>query len=159
MAISKVVQDSLNGGVAGTGPAFSAYLGGNQSATNNIWVKVALGTEIFDTNNCFDNTTNYRFTPNVAGYYKFDGVAASTAPNGSSGLMFYKNGSQTQYMAPNYGNGLGFNNACYIQYLTYMNGTTDYVELYYIVSGSNATIQGTSTPIQVYATGFMVRAA
>ena len=48
-------------------PAFSAYRLTDQSVTGSTWTKVQLGTEEFDTANAFDSSTNYRFTPQVAG--------------------------------------------------------------------------------------------
>lgn len=69
-----VTQGMLASGVAATGPAFSAYPSAQQNpVTVNTWVKVTLNAEEYDTANCFDSTTNYRFTPNVAGYYHLTG--------------------------------------------------------------------------------------
>ena len=50
-------------------PAFSAYLSNNQSISGATWTKVNLNVKVFDTASAFDNTTNYRFQPTVAGYY------------------------------------------------------------------------------------------
>ena len=53
-------------------PAFFAYLSANQDLHNNVATKINVNTETFYTNNCYDNSTNYRFTPTVAGkYYLF----------------------------------------------------------------------------------------
>jgi hypothetical protein len=41
--------------------------------TSNTFTKVQINTEEFDTNSNFDSTTNYRFTPTVAGYYQVNG--------------------------------------------------------------------------------------
>jgi hypothetical protein len=62
-----VVQADLASGVAGTGPAFSAYMGSNQSVTQATATKCTFNTEAFDTNSNYDTGT-YRFTPTVAGY-------------------------------------------------------------------------------------------
>ena len=48
------------------GPAFSAYQSSAQTLSSNTVTKIQFQTEEFDTANCFDSTTNYRFTPNVA---------------------------------------------------------------------------------------------
>jgi len=81
MAITKIQSESLNladtyaftGTVTGAGgvntPAFEAELSSTQSVSNNTTTKVQFNTEIFDTDNCYDNSTNYRFTPTVAGKY------------------------------------------------------------------------------------------
>ena len=56
------------------GPTFSVYRNTTeQSVTSNVATKIQFNAEEFDTANCFDSTTNYRFTPNVAGYYLFQG--------------------------------------------------------------------------------------
>jgi hypothetical protein len=53
-----------------SGPAFRAFRNTSaQSVTAATWTKVQLNGETFDTATCFDSTTTYRFTPNVAGYY------------------------------------------------------------------------------------------
>ena len=44
-------------------PAFEAQLTSTQSISNSTDTKVQFDTEVFDTDNCFDNSTNYRFTP------------------------------------------------------------------------------------------------
>mgnify|MGYP003348389678 CR=1 FL=1 len=60
-------------------PAFSAVPNQNQSVTSGSEVKVSLQTKLFDTANAFDNTTNYRFQPTVAGYYQINAQIASLA--------------------------------------------------------------------------------
>ena len=76
-------------------PAFSAYRNGSQSAlVSGTWTKVLCNTEEFDTNSNYDNTTNYRFTPTVAGYYQINGAISPIAFSGnylSCGI--YKNGT------------------------------------------------------------------
>ena len=61
-----------NSGVTGTGlgtntPAFSVYRNGTQSIGSNTATKVQYNTENFDTDNTFDNSTNYRYTPAFSG--------------------------------------------------------------------------------------------
>jgi hypothetical protein len=78
-------------------PSFQAYLGSNTSAlTNGTQTKIQYNTEEWDTDNTYDNSSNYRFTPAVAGKYWL----YATAKIDSSGnfphdayLSFYKNGS------------------------------------------------------------------
>ena len=68
-----VQQNGVTLGVFGNQPAFRAYNVAVQNISNATWTKVQLTTELFDTNSNFDNSTNYRFTPTVAGYYQFNG--------------------------------------------------------------------------------------
>ena len=56
------------GGFGGTNtPAFSVYRNGTQAIANNTATKVQYNTENFDTDNTFDNSTNYRYTPAFSG--------------------------------------------------------------------------------------------
>ena len=50
-------------------PAFEAKLGSDMNVTDNAQTKVTCGTEVFDTDNAYDNSSNYRFTPQTAGKY------------------------------------------------------------------------------------------
>lgn len=125
------------GGVMVDGPAFSAYNSAQQNVTSNTWTKMIMNTEVFDTNNCYDPTTNYRFTPNVAGYYQVTGGQASAASSGFAGgiVSIYKNGVGYRY-STKLG---GTNNTDWSQVtgLVYMNGTTDYLELFVNIIGTS----------------------
>src|SRR6056300_1792706 len=48
-------------------PAFQATMSGNQNISTGTATKVQFDTEDFDTNSKYDHSTNYRFTPTVAG--------------------------------------------------------------------------------------------
>jgi|9_EtaG_2_1085328.scaffolds.fasta_scaffold27832_3 hypothetical protein len=50
------------------GPAFKAYRSSNLSISHNSNTPVVFQTEVFDTDNCYNNS-NGVFTPNKAGYY------------------------------------------------------------------------------------------
>jgi hypothetical protein len=160
MADGFMTQAKMAANVAGTGPAFSVYLSANQTVASGVITKVALNTEEFDTANAFDSTTNYRFQPAVAGYYMLTahiGASASTA-----GTVFvpyiYKNGSAYKvgqsYIPPSGSSSMNGS----ITALVYLNGTTDYVELWgnNTGSGTNTFSGGAST---TWFQGAMVRAA
>lgn len=71
---------------------FAAYSAG-QSIGTGATVKVTFGTEVFDTNNNFDSTTNYRYTAPVTGTYSFaSGVSVSAASGRFYAISIYKNG-------------------------------------------------------------------
>lgn len=117
------------------GPAFHAYLSAAQTQTSGTEVKVNLNAEVYDTASCFDTTTNYRFTPNVAGYYVFIGrVKPNLTTATQMGADIYKNGASLSQGS--WGASVS-NIASYGAAITYMNGTTDYVELYCYQSGSS----------------------
>ena len=51
-------------------PAFSVRLGSNQASISDVTAtKIELDTVEFDVGNYFDESTNYRYTPQIAGYY------------------------------------------------------------------------------------------
>jgi hypothetical protein len=128
--------------VSGNMPAFSAYQSSAQTALSiNTWTKLQFQTEEFDTNSNFDSTTNYRFTPTVAGYYQFTGALAMSAATSSGWLSFYKNGSVFKYGAQisTVAGGMFAATA-----LIYCNGSTDYVELYGYIGVSQSPATGAS---------------
>jgi len=162
---SGVIMANLNSSGANVGiqlasnlaPAFSVYgTGGNQSITTNTWTKAQLNAEEFDTANCFDSTTNYRYTPNVAGYYQINGTIYFTGTSTLRGIVaIYKNGAlwkMGNYMVP-YNSGSGVMN---VAILMYMNGSTDYIELYGFTQG--ITIVGGQN-YQTYFQAVLVRSA
>jgi hypothetical protein len=138
------------------GPAFSAYLSTNQTITSSTYTKIQINTEEFDTNSNYDNATNYRFTPTVAGYYQVNGTMrydASTTPTRAI-IGIYKNGSEFKR-----GNDLGNNSTeAIISTLVYLNGSTDYIELWGYISAITAVI-GTAGQALVYFQASLVRGA
>jgi len=122
-------------------PAFRAVHSSIQNPSNNTFTKVNFTTEAFDTDSCYD-TTNSRFTPNKEGYY----WVASQLQLGQSG------GTLTQAGSAIYKNGSAYNRGGWIAWesgtpngsyvitnnndLVYMNGSTDYLEVYGYINGS-----------------------
>jgi hypothetical protein len=147
-----VTQAMLSTNVAGNGPAFSAYINSTQAFTAGVWTKVQLNAEEWDTNSNFDSTTNYRFTPTVAGYYQINCEAASISSTYSNAnqVGIYKNGTQykTAYLST-YG-------APTLATMVYLNGSTDYVELYANLGTSQNLIASSAT---TFMSGFLARAA
>jgi hypothetical protein len=138
-----------------SGPAFYAFrTTSSQSFSQNTWTKVQLNGEKFDTDNCFDSTTNYRFTPNKAGYYQVTGGVYVTKSAQSQGIMsFYKNGSDYQifYNNVNTSNEYANGNSS----LVYLNGTTDYLELF--IYDGDPTTRNVSSSGATYMTGVWIR--
>ena len=73
-----------------------AYLNADQSVGNEVYTKINFGTEVWDTQNEFDPTTNHRFTVTKAGKYLVTAGVMMLSP--SSGQRFiiaiYKNGTK-----------------------------------------------------------------
>ena len=146
------------GTVMVNGPAFRAIASASQSFTNGTWAKITLGTEAWDTNNNFDSTTNYRFTPTVAGYYQVNGGYSfqGTASAGYTLITsIYKNGSELIRGAEMYSLTATFNQSV-VNGVVYMNGSTDYIELYALVAGGSAS---TGDTILCFMDATLVRSA
>ena len=124
-------------GLSAAGPAFSAYASSSQNITANTSTLVTLGTELFDTNNNFASS---RFTPTVAGYYQINGIVRGTGTTMTLlQALIYKNGSAYNNVQINT-NTPSYNTQACISEVIYLNGTTDYVELYgavYCASGAS----------------------
>ena len=131
-------------------PSFFAWRNSNQSISDNTWTKIECGSELYDSDSAYDNSTNYRFTPQTAGKYFFFAGVNSFGGVGTvqySQSAFYKNGSshiQFSYwdFDNNYIYGAQLNGGAVID----MNGSSDYVELYNRTNLSSGTpsIQGNS---------------
>jgi len=169
MPLSKIDSDSLNtavvaqtnlaAGVAGNGPAFSAYKSTNQtSISNSTYTKVTFDVEEWDTNSNFASST---FTPTVAGYYQVCASisfnASTTNPtftriglykNGSVYKVFYMAGSTVDRVIPN------------LSAEVFLNGTTDNIEIYgYLQGATGGLFDGGTTPILTRFSAAMIRAA
>lgn len=153
---ASVTATKLAAGVGGTGPAFSASLGSDQTIVNaTTWTKLTIATEDFDTNSCYD-TSNYRFQPTVAGYYQinFSGVMNSLIQQNNNGAFaFYKNGSSFRSWMYVGAGAVAQNNEVGTKWnitsamIIYMNGSSDYVECYawQTYGGSGMSILGGAT--------------
>jgi len=151
---ASIVQADLAVGVAGNGPAFSAYANASQSIPSATYTKIIFNVEEFDTANCFDSTTNYRFTPTVAGYYQVNVVFGSDG-NNSQWAIIYKNGNVFKSGAPNAA-GLNVGFGASVSALIYMNGTTDFIEGYAYMA-TTATINNSAS--RTYFQAYLARAA
>jgi len=136
IAAGAVVQADVATNVGATGPTFSAVRGGSTQAISSVtYTKIQFNVEEFDTNNNYDNTTNYRFTPTVAGYYQVSLSVYSTTGSAANFYSYiYKNGAIFKSITniPTGGGGTSANLTG--SALIYMNGSTDYLEGYLYVS-------------------------
>ena len=74
-------------------PSFMARLSADQTGvSSSTYTKVAFATEVWDTDSVYDASTNYRFTPGVAGYYQFN-IGARCNSSTTNLIALYKNGS------------------------------------------------------------------
>jgi len=155
-----ITQAQIGNAVTTTGPAFSATVENTQTISSGVYTKVTYQVENFDTNNNYDPTTNYRFTPTVAGYYHINWFFQLGAGNFTGYIIasLYKNGSKIKDDVFATVSGINTDPTAGQSALIYMNGTTDYLEVYaYHNAGSNRTLYGAN--IWAEFSGFLARAA
>ena len=129
---------------AGNTPQFSAQLGSNQSLSNNTLTKINFNTELFDPQSTYDNSTNYRWTPAVAGnYFIYTSIRFTNGGTYEPVLYPYKNGSGIHWVTAT--------KAASAQYINVSLGFSltldddDYIEIYARQdSGSSMNVHGGS---------------
>jgi hypothetical protein len=133
-------------------PAFGAYQSTLQALAAATYTKLQFQTEEFDTDNCFDNATNYRFTPTTAGYYQLNASMALSGASTEGFIQLRKNGSTFKS-----GNDIGGTTyAVTVSALLYLNGSSDYIEVF----GYSGTALNTSaSQASTYFNGCLVRGA
>jgi hypothetical protein len=152
---ASVTQAKLAAGVAGNGPAFSAYANTDQTGVlSGVSTKVLFATEEFDTNS---NYASSRFTPTVAGYYQITARTDWSITSGACFITIYKNGTAYKGGALNGATGSGTGPTA--TGLVYCNGSTDYIEIYAYQNNGTNTIFGSSNSSYTFFQGAMVRAA
>jgi hypothetical protein len=132
-------------------PAFEAVLSAHQSINDNATDKVEADTEILDTDSCYDNSTNFRFQPNVAGKYF---VYARVLIDDSAGALrqsiclLFKNGSELARANLNFdesSSSEGEGGSVTLNTIVDMNGSSDYLELFAELDSNDsgsANVQG-----------------
>ena len=142
-------------GVGGANtPAFFAFMSANQTVANSTATKIQINTEVVDSDGKFDTST-YRFTPTVAGYYIIGGYFRldSATDDAYATIYIYKNGSGYYKDVEGKFEVL----TKHINQVVYLD-TDDYVELYaQQYQGSSVTVNGNSTLDTVAATFYGYR--
>ena len=121
-------------------PSFFASLSANQSIATGTYVKVAYNVELYDSDNTYDNSSNYRFTPGVAGKYVIGAKhRLDTSTDGSATILsIYKNGSTFLRTRFTLDNSEGYHTSAILDL-----DNDDYVEIYaYQNSGGTTNISG-----------------
>jgi hypothetical protein len=142
--------------VSGNMPAFSVSSTALVSSAVSTFTKITYDTEDFDTNS---NFTSSRFTATVAGYYQFNATisfSGITTVGTISLVTLYKNGSR--FLDGNAAaqiSGITTQNS--VSGIIYLNGSTDYVELFGFQTAGTQNI-GSSASTQKF-TGCMIRSA
>ena len=122
----------------GSLPTFSAYDTTTQSINANVYTKITFTSENWDSDSAFASS---RFTPQTAGYYSVSAmIGANFGTAEDTYWQVYKNGASWQMGSLLKTTG---NNYASGHILVYLNGSTDYIEIYGS-SSNNATIGGTA---------------
>ena len=136
------------------GPAVSVQRGtSNQSLTDSAWTKIQFNSENFDTDNCFDSSTNYRFTPTKAGYYAVHGqvdISYSGTEPSSQHVALYKNGS-VEKKTQSSGTGLPYGARVNLNHLVYMDGSSDYLEIFAYVNRTSVSATNSENKTSFHA--------
>ena len=125
MAITKVTRHNT--------PAFEAYLNATQTITHDTVTKVTFDTEVYDTDSCYDASTNYRFTPTTAGkYFTYGNITALADIEQLKrfSLYIYKNGSTHKVTSLYFNNNEARYANIFVGIVIDMNGSSDYLEVY-----------------------------
>jgi hypothetical protein len=141
------------------GPAFSTFQGVSQSLNSGAYTKLTFDTEEFDTNSSF-STALSRFQPTVAGYYQVNAQVAFNALISTTNIIgLFKNGSE--YKRGNRLQAVGSNTYLVVSSLIYMNGSTDYLEVFALQNSGGAISLEVSgaliANVNTYFNGFLVR--
>ena len=125
-------------------PYFRAVRSANQTISNLTDTKVQYDTEDFDSDNAYDNSSNYRFTPQTAGKYYFKHNVLVNSFSGSTGAGYYiqpkikKNGAVIQqFQAYDFRSG-GKDMYAQCSIIVNMNGSSDYVEAWIVNSSADS---------------------
>jgi hypothetical protein len=132
-------------------PAFEAFLSANTAISDNAQDKIQCNLEVYDTDNAYDNSTNFRFQPQTSGKYFV--YARATFDDGAGALRqaivyIFKNGSQMASSKLNFDNSStseGEGASPQISTVIDMNGSSDYLEIFGELDsndGGTANIQG-----------------
>jgi len=150
-ALRKMTRANFVSGVGGVNtPYFEAYMGSNQTLTDDTATKLNFNTESYDSDGAYDTST-YRFTPQVAGKYlvyhqvnysaqavdRFHNLETQIRKNGTAHKKYYFDfyDNYTPYAITTTGSTI----------MT-LNGSSDYIECWGIfgVTTSNGAVLSAS---------------
>ena len=129
----------------------------NQAISTATQTKVAFDTVIFDPTSAF-NTTTYRFQPAVAGYYQINSTVRhyTTGSMSLQILALWKNGTDAYYL--NQARDTS-NSHTQGSSIIYLNGSTDYVEIYGRSDGTSLYLGYSGSDNCCYFSAALIRGA
>lgn len=140
------------------GPVFSIYASGTSTTVNGANTKLPYDTVEFDSDSSWD-ATNKRIKPPRAGYYRITAAVtlSQVALAGQTNIItVWKNGItyKVAHYLVNYTN--GYTQTMMSDFIVYMNGTTDYLEVTWFTNSTNTatSMAGNTT---TYVSGSFLR--
>jgi hypothetical protein len=114
--------------------------------------KVQFTTEVVDANGWFDNATNYRYTPLVAGRYMVILSVAGVYASGSDSVQANISKSGTEVLSGTYIDAPSTTSVSSVSGIVSMNGSTDYIEGFVYLPASPTAILGSplDTHMMIY---------
>ena len=126
-------------------PTFRAYRdSSDQTMSHNTATKVELNAETFDIGGYYDHSSNFRYTPLVQGYYQVNGSIQDISNTDVYDIIvyIYKNGasvSQGRIRFTGVTNDDFYTTVVSTSDIIYMNGSSDYLELYAQIASEDAS--------------------
>ena len=157
---TEVGRFNANGYKPTTAHTFSVKKTSNQSISSSTYTKCTWSSENWDVGSGFD-LTNSKFQPTVAGYYHLTvNFRYDASTNYTRGIVkIYKNGDAYKRVGGHTDSTANQNYNANGSCLIYMNGTTDYAEVYIFITASTAVIGNTNADELVWWDGHLVAQA
>ena len=129
-----------------TAPYVSVYRNGDQNLTDATHTKLEFNSEIVDSANAFDSSTNYRFTPQTSGYYfvSLNVGTGAQSDNATDKIIasIYKNGSSASGAVATRDwdtVGINYNDQVNTSTVVQLNGSSDYIEGWAYIDSTSGT--------------------
>jgi len=138
-------------GTGGKTVAFRGEMSANQTVTTAVGTKVNIAEASIDTDNAL---TDGKFMPSVAGYYQISGSLYSSSNPHANRIIseIHRNGIK---MTEGSNNTVERAYISSVSELVYLNGTTDYIELYGKIFG-NGTCEINKAPASTFLSAVLV---
>ena len=163
-ALRKMTRANFVSGIGGANtPSFLVKLTSDQTISDSVYTKIQFNSEDYDSDNVFDNSSNYKFTvpSGKAGkYFLYTNVrvsASAASRNDETRVSFYKNGTihvNNQWTFSS--NPIHITNNFFSATIDLAVG--DYIEVYTMIgeaSAGNGTIKSASY-LQTYFGGYKI---
>ena len=163
---AQLADSSVTSAKLGTknSPSFHAYLSANQEPSNDTVTVVQFNTESFDTDSAYDASTNFRFTPQVAGkYFVYAGILHNPSSSNNiqqASIFIRKNGSEITENFFASSTNPADSLAVVSEITVTLNGSSDYVDVVgqQAVSSGTNRFSGDSTKSRTYFGAYRIGA-